>query len=214
MTSATISARKYLVIFVIAVLYSAFVFTLVQAIYPWPEHEDFCKERQARPFPPTTQQRCPYNASLEALREACIHQDGIPRDQLGEDGCPRNITCDFCNKAFTQAKKTHALIYFFITALLGALSIIVGLLLPPSKTVNEWIGSGLLLGGLIVIFGGTIITITDLQSYLRPIVLFAELLLVIYLAYITWGDQDRAKEPKEKNHPAKTKKRQRKRRST
>lgn len=39
------------------------------------------------------------------------------------------------------------------------------------------------LGGVVVIFGGTIVTFGDLASWLRPIIMLAELILVIILAY-------------------------------
>ncbi|MFH1408523.1 MAG: hypothetical protein ABIH34_01320, partial [Nanoarchaeota archaeon] len=62
--------------------------------------------------------------------------------------------------------------------------IIIGLYLPAEKNVlNEWIGSGFLLGGLITLFIGTALYFSDFLRWLRPIVILFELGLVIFISY-------------------------------
>ncbi|NJL43928.1 MAG: hypothetical protein HC945_01225 [Nitrosarchaeum sp.] len=177
--------RKYLVILVIAVLYSAFVFTLIESVYPNPEYDDYCAALRY-PFPMQTKD-CSLPENYDAARTACIEQDAEPVDIHDEQGCISGVECSTCSKEYEAARQDYALVYFSIAASLGLLSILAGLLLPARHPINEWIGSGLLLGGLIVIFGGTIVSVGDLQSYLRPIILFLELVLVIFLAYRVWG---------------------------
>lgn len=182
--------RKILVILIISVLYAAFVFSTVHAVYPNPDYSDYCSERpRALPQKPGDTS-CDFNAELEEERQACYDEDGIPRNaEYDEEGCVTSITCDYCQREYDAARDQYSLIYFIITALLGAVSIVVALLLPSKGSVNEWVGSGLLLGGVIVIFGGTVVTFGELHKWLRPVVMFAELLLVIFLAYRLWGKE-------------------------
>lgn len=181
--------RKVFVILVITVLYAAFVFSLIHAVYPEPEYNDYCKDSYGRPKPIMQETDCPYDPDIEAQREACIEQDMIARERYNATGCVERIECDDCQLRYDAERERYSLIYFIITAILGALSIIVGLLLPGKGSINEWIGSGLLLGGVVVIFGGTIVTFGDLSSWLRPIIMLAELILVIFLAYRLWGKE-------------------------
>ncbi|RME32268.1 hypothetical protein D6789_00075 [Candidatus Woesearchaeota archaeon] len=179
--------RKVLVILVISVLYAAFVFSFVYAVYPTPKWDDYCAERAYPPPTKPVDEACPFNRAVQEQRQACLDEKGLPRDTYDDNGCVVSITCDPCQRDYEAAKDDYALIYFLITAILGAVSIVVALLLPARGTVNEWVGSGLLLGGVIVIFGGTIVTFGDLYTWLRPVVMLAELILVIYLAYRLWG---------------------------
>jgi multisubunit Na+/H+ antiporter MnhC subunit len=78
----------------------------------------------------------------------------------------------------------HDNVTFFISAFLALIAIFVGLYLPAKEnTLNEWIGTGFLLGGAFVLIFGTIQGYGSLHRWLKPVIMLAELLLVIFLAY-------------------------------
>ncbi len=176
--------RKVLLIFVISVLFAGFVFSLINAVYPHPTMDDYCVND---PSPPPLKEDCPFNRTLQEQRQACLAAGSLPREHYDDQGCVASISCDDCQQRYDEAQEHYTLIYFLITALLGASSILGALLLPEKNQLHEWIGSGFLLGGVIVIFGGTIMTFGHLYAWLRPIVMLGELILVISLAYRLWG---------------------------
>ena len=73
---------------------------------------------------------------------------------------------------------------------MGLIALIAGLYLPKKKNpINEWVGSGFLLGGILTILVGTVRYFGDMGRYARPIIILVELVLVIYLAYRKLGDK-------------------------
>lgn len=180
-----VDVRRILVIFVIAVLFSIFVFTSIEAVYPGPEYNDFCD----RTVPPTRlgSANCTVNFDQEAL-QACYDEEGEPRYTYDDQGCRESWTCDYCQKEYNEARETHNFWRFIISALMGIIAIAIGMNLPESRKVNEWVGSGLMLGGLICVFVGTAMYFGDLHRFARPVVILLELLLVIYLAYTKLSD--------------------------
>ena len=71
-----------------------------------------------------------------------------------------------------------------ISAVLALIAIFVGLYLPAAvNSLNEWIGTGFMLGGVFALFFGTATSYTHLGRFVKPIVLILELALVIFMAY-------------------------------
>ena len=71
-----------------------------------------------------------------------------------------------------------------VTALLGLVAIILGLYLPKDiNSLNEWIGTGFMFGGLISVFIGTARYFQDMHKIVRPIIILIELILVILITY-------------------------------
>ncbi len=172
-------ARKILIIFLVGVLYAIFSYSLVDAIYPGPEYEDYCS-RLMKPMPApirTEQIDCPVIAEPECMT------GGNYFYEYDEKGCPKTITCDYCQLEYDAAKEKQSMIMFILLSALGIIAIGLGLMLPQKKDISEWIATGFLLGGLIAIFIGTAIYYSDMARIARPIVLFVELALVIFLAY-------------------------------
>jgi hypothetical protein len=95
---------------------------------------------------------------------------------------------DSCKEEFDAARARYNFLVFIVSAMTGLAALIIGLHLPQKKNViNEWVGSGFLLGGLFTIFVGTVRYFGDMGRYVRPIVILIELVLVIYLAYKKLG---------------------------
>lgn len=173
--------RRILIIFVIAVLFTILVQSTIDAVYPSPEYSDFCGEPKPRPVAVKTEE-CPefdYNAA-----DQCYEKGETVKYEYDENGCPISFECDPCQKEYDAARDKYGFVSFLISAFLGIIAIIAGLWLPVEKnSLNEWIGTGFLLGGLFTLFVGTMRYYSDLDRVLRPIVILAELLIVIYLSY-------------------------------
>ena len=186
------NARRILVIFVIAILFTVFVNVSIEAIYPSPENEDYCIEERKHPHIPaqaeTEKFSCPELIIPEELESSCQEQQGEIDYKYDNKDCPITAYCETCHKALDNAQEKYNLIVFLVSAVLGLIALIVGLNLPVKKNqVHEWVGSGFLLGGLITVFTGTVRYFGDMGRYIRPIIIFLELVLVIYLAYKKLG---------------------------
>jgi len=174
-------ARKILIIFVIGILYAIFSYSLVDAVYPAPEYEDYCREiMKPMPLraPGLEPQNCPVVAEPSCDPRAAYSYD------YDERGCVKKITCNNCNIDLEAAREKYNLIFFIFSTILGIAAIGIGLFLPKKKhPLNEWVATGFMLGGLITLFIGTAIYYADMARIARPIVILAELILVVYLAY-------------------------------
>ena len=173
--------RKILIIFLVGVLYAIFSYSLIDAIYPNPKYEDFCRDSfvSAPIYPPTVKQPdCP------ALKELQCDQKAMPKyTYSNKTGCPISMKCDYCQRDYDSEREKHNLVVFIFASILGLIALGIGLLMPLKKDISGWVATGFLLGGLITIFIGTAIYYGDMARIARPIVLFVELALVIFLAY-------------------------------
>jgi hypothetical protein len=89
-----------------------------------------------------------------------------------------------CRQEYDSAMEEHSLYVFYVSIIFGLIAIVVGLMLPSHKDdLNQWIGSGFMLGGFFTLFYGTIRAYSHLDRILRPIVLLIELLIIIYVSY-------------------------------
>lgn len=184
--------RRILIIFVVAILFGVFSFSLIDAIYPNANYDNFCREegilRNPKPAPMYTKERpasfqCPpYD---EKARDQCITQTkGDPIDEFDQNGCPNFKACSICSKTFSIEQNKHDFWAFIMASLLGFIAVVLGLYLPSSANpLHEWIGTGFMLGGLADIFIGTGQYFSELHRIARPIVIFFELALVIFVAY-------------------------------
>ncbi|RME54270.1 hypothetical protein D6777_04325 [Candidatus Woesearchaeota archaeon] len=169
--------RRVLIIFVIAVLFAIFVNTLVDAIYPAPKYEDYCK----RDAPP----------SVKGLSANCSEVDlpdcengGFPEYSYNRNGCVEDIKCNYCQRDMNKAREKHNMVVFIISTIFGLAAIALALWLPiKPKSINEWIFTGFMLGGLVTLFIGTAKYYADMVRLLRPVVIFLEIVIVIYIAH-------------------------------
>ncbi len=183
--------RKIIIIFVIAILFSVLVFAIIEAVYPQPQYEDYCKSAN---YPMEraciTQQTCPEINITQAERDSCSAKKGvIEYIDYDSNNCPTAYQCNTCQNELNLAQKTHSRYVFYISALLALIAIFLGLYLPAKKnTLNEWIGTGFMLGGTFALFFGTMTSFMFLDRYARPIVIFLELVLVIFVTYRKIGN--------------------------
>ena len=92
--------------------------------------------------------------------------------------------CNYCQKEYEHANEKFNLYNFIFSAIFALIAMGVGLYLPAQKgSLNEWVGTGFMLGGLLTLFVGTFMVFGELHRYIKPIVIFAELVIVLWLAY-------------------------------
>ena len=181
--------RKILVIFLIGILYAIFVQSLIEAVHPEPKYEDYCNQPMYPVAAPLSNPKNQANLEVEPVNCTPIvsvqcGKGGNLQFNYSSDFCPTSSYCDYCNNYLQKAQEKYRLIVFIVSSIMALIAIAVGLMLPVhKKPINEWIGTGFLLGGLITLFIGTIRYYEDMTRILRPIVMLLELALVIFLAY-------------------------------
>lgn len=183
-----IDLRRVAIIFVIAILYAIFVNALIAAVYPAPRHEDFCRQKfyPEKPYHVARAEVvCPkYKEPTREELDQCAEQKGFPDYLYDANGCPIEYKgCNFCQRDFDNANQKYNLIFFILSSVLAIVAIGIGLLLPTKNSLNEWIATGFMLGGLVTLFFGTFRYYEYLGRFVKPIVILVELLIVIYLSY-------------------------------
>jgi len=184
-----IDLRRVAIIFVIAALYAIFVNALIAAFYPEPRYEDFCRQifSPEKPYSAAVSGKfecAKYKEPIQDELDKCTEQKGFPEYKYDAYGCPTEYKdCNYCQRDFDNSNQKYSFTYFIISSILAVAAIGIGLLLPLHNSLNEWIATGFMLGGLITLFFGTFRYYEYLGRYVKPIVILAELLIVIYLAY-------------------------------
>ena len=186
-----VDVRKIIIIFVIAILFSVLVFAVIEAFYPQPKWEDYCKSpAYAAETPFIKQQACPEISITQAERDECTAKKGvIEYTNYDSNNCPQSYECNTCQNEFMLVMEKHSRYVFYISAFLALIAIFIGLYLPAKKnSLNEWVGTGFMLGGTFALFFGTLTSFMFLDRYTRPIVIFLELSLVVFIAYRKIGN--------------------------
>ena len=189
--------RKILIIFVVGILFSVLVFAFIGAVYPQPKWEDFCRQERFAPQKVggvPTETKCPALEVSATEQKSCSERHGVIEYEYDSNGCAKSYTCSTCQYEFEQKMDTYYLYVFYISAALALIAIFLGLYLPASaNTLNEWIGTGFMLGGAFALFFGTATSYTHLGRFVKPVVLILELALVIFMAYKKVGNLRRDK---------------------
>ncbi len=168
--------KKISITLAIAVLFTAFILVAVDAFYPRPKYEDFCS-RDMGPRPLSNEEaKCDYSQTQEEYD--CVNGNGLPKYKYDSNGCRVFDKCDYCNKKFEQASSKYENALFLILAPLGAIAILLGV-----SYKIDFIGSGFMFSGIILMFLGTVQNFDSLNKFLKVIVIFMELLLVLFIAY-------------------------------
>ncbi len=172
-------ARKIIIIFVVAILFAIFVFSTIDAFYPNPEYNDFCEDNYRSPKDIIN--TCePLEVSMDEHNSCEGNIDYI----YDSTGCPTKSFCNTCYNEYDNAQDKHNQYLFYISAFFSLIAIFLGLYLPANKNaLNEWVGTGFMLGGAFALFFGTANSFSSLDRWLRPIVILLELILVLFVAY-------------------------------
>lgn len=169
-------AKEIAMVIALAILTSFFFGLLVDAIYERPEYEDFCQEKFREPKPYLAAE-CKFQPirSDQAKIDNCYREKGFPEYNYDEKGCESGFKeCNFCQGDFENAQAKYNRNVFVIIAPIGVILLIVGLLLG-----YEVIGTGLMFSGILLVAYATIIYFSDMSKWLRVLVIFIELVLLI-----------------------------------
>lgn len=160
----------------VAILFAVFVIVLIDAVYERPEYSDYCGkgEYYARPVLPDT--KCDYEYS-EAYQQ-CMEDGGVPKLRYNESDCGTFDKCDFCNKEYEATSKIYTRNIFIIAGLLGVAAIFAGTLWKI-----EFLASGIMFGGIILLFYATVVHFSNADKILRVVIIFVELMLVLWIGY-------------------------------
>ncbi len=160
----------------IAILFTTFVLVTIDAFYPRPEYEDYCEFKPSRV--PLNKESVDCDFQTTGLEDQCYQEEGTPRFDYDDQGCRVFKECDYCSKEYDNAQEKYSNNLFIILAPLGALAILWGVYYRP-----EFLGSGFMFSGIILMFYGTVQNFEDLNKYFKSFVILMELLLVLFIAY-------------------------------
>ena len=194
--------RKIIIIFVVAILFSVLVFSVIEAVYPRPEYNNFCKMNNYAPQKPwPVVVNCTDMPISTAAQKDCSDKKGyMEYVDYDSNNCPTKYECNTCQTELDVETKRHDVYVFYISAFLALVAIFIGLYLPAKENdLNEWIGTGFMLGGTFALFFGTVQSFNSLDRLVRPIIILLELILVIFVAYRKVGNLRQVKLEKKKS---------------
>lgn len=174
--------KKFAMVLGIMILLPLFLGLFVDAVYEEPKYEDYCNESQylymekPMPSPPTV--NCSYDYYSTPEAQSCSYDRGLPRFKYNASGCQVYDFCDYCNKNYQDAQELYNRNLFFLLAPLGFIAVIIGIYF-----LIDYMGAGLMLGGLITIFYATMRYFSDMSKLMRALIILAELILIIWIGY-------------------------------
>jgi len=168
--------KKTGIVITVAILLTIFIFSLTSAIYPRPDYKDFCNTT-AKIQRPVDKEKCG-----DVMPEA-IDCDGPVEYIYDVDGCPIEAKCNYCYEEYDLGRERYDLVLFIVSSIAGVLLILFGLFCKKKDEFWDLVKGGALLGGLISLFVGTSIYYNDMARFLKPIVIFGELFIVLLVTY-------------------------------
>ena len=197
--------KKYAMIVGITILFATLVLVTIDAFYPEPMYDDFCKSGQfARPYPvyektypasslPAAQTNCTDVLLPNKESQECERAGGFIEFDYDEKGCQvkRSMKCNYCNKEFNDYQKKYNRNVFFISAPIGLVAIFFGVL-----WTIDFLGSGFMFGGIAVLAIGTTRYFGDMSKWMRVFTIFIELVLLIWIGYKKLASPEERKKSK------------------
>ncbi len=164
---------KWLLITGIVILLNLFFAYAIKVIYPEPKFETFCPREQVT-IEPKTQREC-------VEKSGGWTENNYPKpmpvgynETVPAGYCDLNFTCQ---KNFTDALALYNRNVFIALIVLGVLSLASGFFLPGVAAVSL----GLSLGGVLSLIVGSMRYWSDMNDYLRVIILGLALATLIAL---------------------------------
>src|SRR3989338_8650669 len=186
--------RQIAVAAAVAILSAVFVILLIDLIYQEPQWNDYCKNDfgpRAKAVPAGIELKCDYGYGEE--EQKCVEEKGLVRTKLNESGCPVFDYCDTCSKDYDAARGIYTRNVFIVAGVIGVVAIFAGTLWKI-----EFLASGLMFGGIILLFYATVRYFHDADKFLRVVIIFAELLLVLWIGYKKLYKNEKKKKLKKK----------------
>lgn len=183
--------KELLMALAIAIMAALFVGLFIDAVYPAPKYEDFCTmngsyPKAAYPVEGAAGIKCPdpYFKYREQV-DQCNRDGGFPEFDYNESGCQTFSQCNFCSKNFNEANEIYNRNLFFITSPIAVIAIIIGIMYG-----FEVAGSGFMFSGILLLVYGTGRYFSNMSKTMRVIVVFIELVLLLFIAKKKMGKKD------------------------
>lgn len=180
------SIKKAALTVALLVLTALFIGLLVDAIYDYPEYDEYCTERDymepPRPYPMEKipgEERTTCEPVNETLTNKCYDAKGFVMYSYDAYGCPTFKKCNTCNIELEGAQKLVNEKAFYLGMFLSLIIIVVGMFWPV-----EFIGTGFMFGGVVGLFYSTVRYFADMNKLFRVGVVLFEIVVIIGIAYL------------------------------
>jgi len=171
--------KKLAMILGIAVLLPLFFGLFMDALYDEPAYDRYCNEsKYSMPYPEPVKAgiNCTYSYGPE--QQQCDRSGGISRMKYDSNNCASYDWCDYCSKDYDTARSVYNRNLFLILAPLGLIVVLLGIYFTV-----DYLGAGMMLGGLITMFYATVRYFSDMSKMLRALVILVELLIIMWIGY-------------------------------
>ncbi|MEK6911092.1 MAG: hypothetical protein AABW82_04940 [Nanoarchaeota archaeon] len=158
----------------------------IEAFYPSPKYENFCKSGlngvypvKAYDYSGSSGANCTFNRELQNSADQCLQNSGMPVYDYDDNGCTVSIKeCDYCQKNYDEANDAYSKIVFIISLIVGLIALFVGY----RYLSVEPVGSALMASGVGSIFYGSIRNWQNLSDVWRFLLLLIALVFLIWIA--------------------------------
>lgn len=157
----------------------------IEAFYPSPQYEDYCKGSDYGRYPVKADfsgdvsNNCTFSRALQEQQDKCAMDRGQPIFNYDDNGCTIALKeCNMCNKQFEEADRAYTKLLFVIALIAGIVTLIVGFAVLSVEPV----GSALMASGIGAIFYGSIRNWTNLSDIWRFLLLLIALVILIWIA--------------------------------
>lgn len=171
-------AKQLAIILGVAILVPLFLGLFMDAVYETPKYEDYCNNTYSKPYmEPKIGTTCPAYDSFPDVQK-CYNEKGNPIPKYDARNCQVFDRCDYCQRDFDKVNQIYNRNLFFILAPIGLVIVIFGIYMTI-----EYMGASLMFAGLLTMFYATVRYFTDMSKMLRALVILAELLVIMWIAY-------------------------------
>ncbi len=169
----------------IVVVYALVLWQGIEAFYPSPQYDDFCKAGRfdayypAKPAVTGEQVNCTFPRELQEKQNQCYADKGQPVFEYDDNGCIINVKeCDYCQRDFDDAQDAHSKVVFVVAIIIGLITLVIGY----GVLSVEPVGSALIGSGIWAIFWGAAINWRNFSNIWRFLLLFVALVIIITFA--------------------------------
>lgn len=164
---------KWVLVVAIVVVLNLFFNFAIKLAYGAPEWEAFCPQKQVN-IAPETQTKCVAAGGAWTENNVVPAKPAIRGEIQPRGWCDPNFTCQ---KNYNDALELYNRNVFIVLVIAGLLSLIIGFFLNTISSVSL----GLSLGGVLSFIIGTIRYWSNMDDYLRVIILGLALAALIWL---------------------------------
>ncbi len=170
--------KKVGIVVTVAVLLAILIFSITNAIYPQPKYDSFCPSQMKPEAPVPGSGKC--NLTFYNDVPPC---EGFIEYKYDSSGCPVSAGCNKCNRNWEVAQEEHDFVLFLVASIAGVLAALFGIFFYKEDDFWTLVKAGFLIGGLAALFFGTGTYYSHMARFLRPVVIFLELCLVLLVTY-------------------------------